>query len=57
MPAKVTMTLNNNNFSHHQMAALVRAKQVAPRQQPSRLNSSMVDRIHAIKPGCGSCGK
>jgi hypothetical protein len=61
MPAKITMSLSNNHYQAAQMAALVRAQQAAaPRQkqpQPSRLNSSMVERIHAIKPGCGSCGK
>jgi hypothetical protein len=24
---------------------------------PSTLNSSMIGRIHSIKPGCGSCGR
>ena len=56
MPAKMTMTLTNNNFNRVQMAAFFRAKQAPPRKQPSRLNSSMVERIHATKPGCGSCG-
>jgi hypothetical protein len=53
------MSLNNNNYSRLQIAALVRAQQpAAPKPlQHSRLNTSMVDRIHAIKPGCGSCGK
>ena len=58
MPAKVTMSLNNNSFNRLQMAAFVRANQAASKPPPpSRLNSSMVERIHAIKPGCGSCGK
>jgi hypothetical protein len=57
MPAKMTMSLTNNNFNRVQMAAFFRARQAVPKQQPSRLNSSMVERIHAIKPGCGSCGK
>ena len=55
MPAKVTMSLNNNNFNRLQMAALVKATKKPP-PPPSHLNSSMVGRIHAIKPGCGSCG-
>jgi len=58
MPAKITMSLSNNHYHAAQMTALFRAKQAAaPKPQPSRLSSSMVDRIHAIKPGCGSCGK
>ncbi len=58
MPAKMTMSLTNNNFNRVQMAAFFRARQAVPKQQqPSRLNTSMVERIHAIKPGCGSCGK
>lgn len=24
---------------------------------PSALNTSIIARIHSIKPGCGSCGK
>jgi hypothetical protein len=59
MPAKITMSLNNNHYHAAQMTALFKAKlAVAPRPPAhSRLNSSIVDRIHAIKPGCGSCGK
>jgi len=59
MPAKITMSLSNNHYHAAQIAAFVRAKQVAApkKPQPSRLNTSMVERIHAIKPGCGSCGK
>ena len=57
MPAKVTMSLNNNNFNRLQMDAFVRAKQATKKPPPpSHLNSSMVGRIHAIKPGCVSCG-
>ena len=57
MPAKMTMSLNNNNFSRLQIAAFIKAQPAAPKPPPRRLNSSMVERIHAIKPGCGSCGK
>ena len=58
MPAKMTMSLTNNNFNPVRMAAFFKAnKPAAPKPPPSRLNSSMVERIHAIKPGCGSCGK
>ncbi len=57
MPAKMTMSLTNNNFNPVRMAAFFKAQPVAPKPPPSRLNSSMVERIHAIKPGCGSCGK
>lgn len=56
MPAKVTMSLNNNNFNRFPMAAFVKATKKPPPPPPSHLNSSMVGRIHAIKPGCGSCG-
>jgi len=53
----MTMSLNNNNFNPVRMAAFIKAQPAALKPPPSRLNSSMVDRIHAIKPGCGSCGK
>jgi len=56
----MTMNLNNYTFSRVQTAALsaYRAKQQIPvKPQPTRLSSSMIDRIHLTKPGCGSCGK
>ena len=53
MPQKINMFISNGN--------------VAPRMNPnaginyatapSSLNSSMVGRIHSVKPGCGSCGR
>ena len=30
---------------------------VAPSQSSLSLKSSMITRIHNIKPGCGSCGR
>ena len=59
MPAKMSMNLNNHTYSRLQMAALnaYKAKQVQIKTQPNRLNSSMISRIHLVKPGCGSCGK
>lgn len=59
MPPTMTMNLSNYTFSRVQMAAMnaYRAKQIQIKPQPSRLNSSMIERIHLTKPGCGSCGK
>jgi hypothetical protein len=30
---------------------------VAPKAIPTALNSTMIARIHTVKPGCGSCGR
>jgi len=29
----------------------------AAKVTPSALNTSIIARIHSVKPGCGSCGK
>lgn len=58
MPAKIFMRLNNGNYTQKELAAF-QAK-MAPIAKPkgsSALNSSIVGRIHNVRPGCGSCGK
>jgi hypothetical protein len=59
MPAKIFMNLNNNNYTHKQLAEY-KASIVAATPKPKAvkgLNSSIIDRIHNVRPGCGSCGK
>lgn len=56
MPAVIKMRLLNMNPSGYQMP--VNNTTVAPiTAPPSTLKSSMIGRIHNIKPGCGGCGR
>jgi len=58
MPAKISMRLNNGNYTHAQLAAYQANIAAAPKPKgPQALNSSIVGRIHNVRPGCGSCGK
>jgi hypothetical protein len=54
MPAKIKMTLFNGNLnaSYVQAPPAVKAVNI-----PSSLKSSMLSRIHNVKPGCGGCGR
>ena len=57
MPPKMFMNLSNGNYTKSQLAAF-QAKNVAkPKSGNQSLNSSIIGRIHNVKPGCGSCGK
>lgn len=57
MPAKIKMFLTNGNkppiFYPPQQKSV---KDLIPKA-PSALNTSMISRIHNVKPGCGSCGR
>ena len=57
---KMQITNNNNYvppiFYQNNQANLGVAPQ-QPNKPPSALNASMVQRIHSVKPGCGSCGR
>ncbi len=58
MPAKILMNLNNGNYGPKQIAAYVAKMTPAPKPKAFQaLNSSIVGRIHNVRPGCGSCGK
>lgn len=61
MPQKINMFLNNgthlpkrNDSNYSANLAYAPAVKVIP---PSALNTSIIARIHSVKPGCGSCGK
>ncbi len=59
MPQKIFMDLNNAQHSAALVAkyqASMAALKQAPKA-PASLTSSMVSRIHSVRPGCGSCGK
>jgi hypothetical protein len=52
------MRLNNGNYTPTQLAAYQANLAAAPKPKgPQALNSSIVGRIHNVRPGCGSCGK
>jgi len=62
MPAtaiRMGMQLSGSDYARHLKA--YKAQQAAinpnPRSGLMLLNSSMVGRIHNIKPGCSACGK
>jgi hypothetical protein len=59
MPQKIMLHLNNGNYSNQQIAQF---KQKIADSTPKpkggiALSSSIIGRIHHVKPGCGSCGK
>ena len=63
MPAIIKMRLSNGNPTPQQLAAFSKANMASvPKNVPTNVNtslsnSSMITRIHNVKPGCGSCGK
>jgi hypothetical protein len=60
MPAKISMRLNNDNYTRTQFAAYQANLAAAPKPKvgaAAALNTSIVGRIHNVRPGCGSCGK
>ena len=58
MPAKISMVLDSGNYTRTQIAAYQAHLAATPKPKaPQALNSSIVGRIHNVRPGCGSCGK
>jgi hypothetical protein len=63
MPAVIKMRLSNGNPTFQQIAANSKAHLApVPTSLPTNKNtalnsSSMINRIHNVKPGCGSCGR
>ena len=57
MPAKIKMTLFNGNLNASYIATLQSQPAVKAVNIPSSLKSSMISRIHNMKPGCGGCGR
>ena len=57
MPAKIKMTLFNGNMSAAYIASVQSEPVVKAVNIPSSLKSSMITRIHNVKPGCGGCGR
>lgn len=60
MPQKINMLLDNNNRLARRNVPKFDANLAyapAAKVTPSALNTSIIARIHSVKPGCGSCGK
>lgn len=57
MPAQIKMTLFNGNMSAAYIASVQSQPVVRAVNIPSSLKSSMLSRIHNVKPGCGGCGR
>ena len=63
MPATIKMSLYNGNPTIAQIAALTYSSNMSPVPKSTQLKanaplaSSMINRIHTTKPGCGSCGR
>ena len=56
----MNMFITNGNFVPNSVKAPINVANLAvtpsaPKAVP--LNSSMITRIHNVKPGCGSCGR
>ncbi|MCJ7801250.1 MAG: hypothetical protein MUP82_02700 [Candidatus Marinimicrobia bacterium] len=59
MPAKIHMIIPKGGYTPPQMPAAIKSPNtaIAPKAIPTALNSTMIARIHTVKPGCGSCGR
>lgn len=61
MPQKINMVLNNGNQLPRSItpsfSANLASAPVTRAGPSSSLNSSIIARIHSVKPGCGSCGR
>jgi len=58
MPAKIFMKLNNGNYTQKQLETFQANLAQTPKPKAGGpLNTSIIGRIHNVRPGCGSCGK
>ena len=59
MPAKINMVISNGNIMPAQLRSIMASPTLgaATPKAPTALNSSIISRIHSVKPGCGSCGR
>lgn len=65
MPAKINMFLSNGNLNYNTRSSVINTASlsVIPETKTasvtasSSLNSSIISRIHNVRPGCGSCGR
>ena len=59
MPAKINMVISNGNILPPQVRSITTPPTLGAvtTKPPTALNSSIIARIHNIKPGCGGCGR
>lgn len=58
MPAKIKMTLTNSDISFQTRQILQsNSFQTTAKLTSLPLNTSMINRVHMSRPGCGSCGR
>jgi len=60
MPSKINMVITNGNISPALLRSIMAPPTLGaakPKAPPTALNSSIIARIHSVKPGCGSCGR
>lgn len=59
MPQKINMFITNGNFIPTQIKSQTNTANLATISavKSAPLNSSMITRIHNVRPGCGSCGR
>jgi hypothetical protein len=58
--AQMSMVITNNNLNHFYNIPSSNTNlgvAVATPKAPSALNASMLQRVHNVRPGCGSCGR
>ena len=54
------MVITNGNISPAILRSIMAPPTLGagtPKAPPTALNSSIIARIHSVKPGCGSCGR
>jgi hypothetical protein len=57
MPQNRKIFMNLTNTNHISIRMNSQAKVAEKSRSLAGLQNSMIQRIHNIKPGCGSCGK
>jgi len=59
MPAKMNMVISNGNQLPPQFHSRTAPSTLGAitKKTSTALNSSIIARIHSVKPGCGSCGR
>jgi hypothetical protein len=54
---KMNMVIPKGAYAPYMPPASSPNTALAPKSIPTALNSTMIARIHSVRPGCGSCGR
>lgn len=59
MPTKINMVISNGNIMPPQLRSMnvPSSLEAVTTKAHTALNSSIISRIHNVKPGCSSCGR